>query len=186
MTTKTRSSTGSQKAGEPVFLVIGHLQRPHGVAGEIAMKVLTDFPERICKGRVVLVGAARTPVKITQVRWKQGLMLIKFEGFAVREKVAELTNMDVFVSGEGLPDLPDGEYYHHQLIGLDVYEGEEFLGVINDILVTGANDVYVVQKAEGKELLLPAIQSVILEIDLERHRMDVSIPDGLIDWKTKA
>ena len=71
------------------------------------------------------------------------------------------------------------EYYHHQLIGLNVYAGEEFLGVLTSVLQTGANDVYIVEDAAGKELLLPSIPDVILGIDLTSKRMDVHLMEGL-------
>lgn len=177
----SNNNTGSLSVSEPVFLLVGHLQRAHGIKGEIAMRILTDFPERLRRGKTVFLGEAHMPIKILQVRRKQDLMLILFEGYSVREQVAELTNLDVFASSKGLPTLAEGEYYHHQLIGLEVYEGDELLGSIAEVLVTGANDVYVVTAENRKELLLPAIESVILAVDLDRKRMDVAIPDGLMD-----
>jgi 16S rRNA processing protein RimM len=79
------------------------------------------------------------------------------------------------------PELPEGEYYHHQLVGLNVVtdEGHE-LGVLADILETGANDVYVVRAADGNETLLPAIPSVVLEVKLADRQMRVHLLDGLI------
>ncbi len=181
MSDHSKTMTGSPHSSEPVFLTIGHLQRPHGVAGEIAMQVITDFPERIRKGKTVFLGTDYTPIKILQTRWKQDLMLIKFEGYSSREEVAKLTNLDVFTRVKDLPSLPAGEYYHHQLIGLQVFEGDTLLGTISEILVTGANDVYVVSSLYNSEILLPAIESGIISIDLEANRMQVIIPDGLIE-----
>ena len=84
----------------------------------------------------------------------------------------------VFVKISELPPLPEGEYYHHQLIDLKVVDltGKE-LGTITEILETGANDVYLVTDAEGHEMLLPAIQDVIIRVDLEKHEMQVNPPD---------
>lgn len=90
-----------------------------------------------------------------------------------------LTNLDVFVHTWQVPSLPEGSYYHHELIGLNVFEGAQKLGELSEILVTGANDVYVVRLAEGGELLLPAIPSVILEVNLAAQSMLVSVPEGL-------
>lgn len=181
MSDHSKTMTGSPHSSEPVFLVIGHLQRPHGIAGEIAMQVLTDFPERIRKGKIVYLGNDHTPIKVLQTRWKQNLMLIKFEGYPSREDVAKLTNLEVFTSVKDLPTLPEGEYYHHQLIGMQVFEDDILLGSISEILVTGANDVYIVSSLHNSEILLPAIESVILNIDLPANRMQVIIPDGLIE-----
>lgn len=181
MTDSGNIDTGSQSKSEPVYLVIGHLRKPHGISGEIAMQVLTDFPERLHKGKKVYLGDSYLPVKIMNIRWKQKLMLLTFEGYSQREKVADLTNLDVFVKSKGLPSLPNGEYYHHELIGLSVFQGDSNLGVISEILITGANDVYIIKRLDGTELLLPAIESVISNIDLDTKRMQVVIPEGFLD-----
>lgn len=173
--------TGSQKFSEPVYLVIGHLRKPHGIAGEIAMQVLTDFPERLKKGKKVFLGDTHIPIRITNIRWKQDLILLSLEGYTSREKVAELTNLDVYVTSRGLPSLPEGQYYHHELIGLNVFQDDKMLGIISEILITGANDVYIVKKLDGSEILLPAIESVIKQIDLVAKTMQVFIPNGLLD-----
>ena len=174
-----QETTGSLNTGEPEFLQVGHLQRSHGVAGEIAMRVVTDFPERLRKGKTVYLGEAHKAYKIASKRWKQALMLIRFEGIENCEQASMLTNLDVFVHTWQVPSLPEGSYYHHELIGLNVFEGAQKLGELSEILVTGANDVYVVRLAEGGELLLPAIPSVILEVNLAAQSMLVSVPEGL-------
>ena len=173
----------NEKAGsakhEPAFVLVGKLQRPHGVYGEIAMRVDTDFPERIRRGRTLYLGEDFFPVKVLRTRWKGKLLLLKLDGYNSPEDAADLTNLLAFVSVDDIPPLPEGEYYHHQLIGLNVYAGEEFLGVLTSVLQTGANDVYIVEDAAGKELLLPSIPDVILGIDLTSKRMDVHLMEGL-------
>lgn len=91
----------------------------------------------------------------------------------------QLTNLEVFAAVNELPALPEGHYYHHQLLGLAVYEQDTLLGTLTEILETGANDVYVVVEPGGKELLLPVIPSVILQYDLHNKRIDVIVPEGL-------
>jgi len=87
-----------------------------------------------------------------------------------------------FVSAEDRPPLPEGEYYHHQIIGLNVFdETGTSLGVVSEILETGANDVYVVAAAGGREILIPALKDVLLEINLEQKRMKVHLLPGLLD-----
>jgi 16S rRNA processing protein RimM len=87
----------------------------------------------------------------------------------------------VYVRADDRPQLPDGEYYHHQLIGLQVVSDEgDILGILTGIIETGANDVYIVRSENDREVLLPAIESVILEIDLERSEMLVRVIPGLI------
>ena len=140
---------------------------------------MTDFPERIRRGKVIYVGSDFQPNKITGTRWKNDLLLLKLEGFDNPESVRELVGKDVFSAVKYLPSLPAGKYYHHQLIGMRVFEGDEDLGVLAAIMETGANDVYIIDQADGSELLIPAIPGVILKIDLEQKRMDVHLLEGL-------
>ena len=165
--------------GETAFLLIGHFQRPHGIQGEIAMQVLTDFPERIKKGNKVWVGPNFMELTIQSLRWKQNLLLLRFNQASDRNAVEALVNLDVYVRKEDLAELPEGRYYFYQLVGLDVYEEQQLVGKIKEILVTGANDVFVISRPGGKELLLPDIKSVILGVDLVTQRMQVKIPEGL-------
>lgn len=179
MANKTNPNAVPPEQGETAFLIVGHLQRAHGIKGEISMQVITDFPERLQKGKKLWVGDTLIQHTIKSIRWKQDLMLLGFEGIDDRSGVDALVNLDVFVRTDALPRLPDGRYYFHQLIGLSVFEQEDLIGKVTDILETGANDVYVVSLPDGKELLLPDIKSVILNIDLEEKKIQVAIPDGL-------
>jgi 16S rRNA processing protein RimM len=107
--------------------------------------------------------------------------LVSFEEHNNRESAGELRNKFVYVQAKDRPPLPDGEYYYHELIGLQVdTDAGETLGVLTDILETGANDVYIVSPDQGQDILLPAIPSVVLEINLEQGRMLVHILPGLI------
>jgi len=143
------------------------------------MRVFSDFPERIRRGKTVYMGPEFQANKITGTRWKNDLLLVKLEGFDNPESMRELVGKEVFTAVKDLPPLSEGKYYHHQLIGLRVWEGDEDLGVLAAIMETGANEVYIIDQADGSELLLPAIPEVILKIDLEQKRMDVHLLEGL-------
>lgn len=164
--------------GEPVFLVVGRLRKAHGVQGEITMEVITDFPERLRPRREVYIGDDHRPVRIKKVRQKPPYLLLSFEGFTDCDQVNLMRNELVYVHTGDLPSLPEGQYYHHQLLGLAVVdEAGTPLGNLGEILETGANDVYVV-RSEGKEdLLLPAIGSVIIQVDLEQGKIIVHPPE---------
>jgi 16S rRNA processing protein RimM len=170
--------TGSPLPGEPVFLVVGHFQKAHGVQGEITMEVLTDFPERLKPNTWIYVGESYKKLQIATARWKAKFLLLSFLEFTDCDQVNVLRNELAYVRTDTLPSLPAGQYYHHQLLGLSVQdEAGHRLGSLVEILETGANDVYVV-RPEGKEdILLPAIESVILEIDLDRNCMVVRLPE---------
>jgi len=94
--------------------------------------------------------------------------------------VAAFRNQYLYVRADELPPLPEGEYYHHQLLGLRVFDLQgNLLGVLSEILETGANDVYVVRDEGGSEILLPVIEGVILEVDLGARRLIVNPPEWL-------
>jgi 16S rRNA processing protein RimM len=169
--------TGSPLPGEPVFLEVGRFRHAHGVKGEITMDVLTDFPERLLKGSEVFAGEKHLPLRISSIRWKDTLLLLSFDGYADCDQVNELRNLTLYVRAANLPVLPEGHYYFHQLRGLKVLnDAGELLGILDEILETGANDVYVVHSAAGEEILLPAIEAVVLNVNLEKGEMVVHPP----------
>ena len=174
------SGTSGSPVGEPVYLAVGLLRRPHGVRGDILFTILTDFPERLRPGTQVYIGDEKQPVKITRRRPHNDGILFGFEGISTPEQAAKHTGKTVFVRADDRPPLPEGEYYHHQIIGLEAFdETGAYLGMVSEILETGANDVYVIQTPDGGELLLPALQEVVLHVDLEQKRIKVHLLPGL-------
>jgi 16S rRNA processing protein RimM len=173
-----QEGTGSPMPGEPVFVIVGKLRRPHGVHGEILMDVQTDFPQRLRRKKTVYVGEKHLPLVIESVRTQDRALLLSFEGYEGCDAVGQLRNHFVYVKTSELPNLPEGEYYFHELVGLRVVneQGVE-LGVLAEILETGANDVYVVRSAEGAETLLPVIDEVVRHVDLERGEICVRPPE---------
>jgi 16S rRNA processing protein RimM len=180
---KSANLAGSPVTGEPAFLVVGKLLHPHGLRGEILMDVVTDFPDRLQPEVTVYVGEKRIPLAIARRRRHRDSLLLSFEAYQNPEVASELCNQWVYVPVEDRPALPEGEYYHHQLIGLDVVsdEGQE-LGKLSGILETGANDVYIVLTPSGSEILLPAIKPVIFDIDVKQGRLLVHLLPGL--WES--
>jgi 16S rRNA processing protein RimM len=166
----------------PVYVAVGKLRRPHGVHGEIIMDVYTDFPERLRPGMQLYAGEVHQPLKLTHRRWHQNSLLVTFEGYDTPESVGELRNMILYLPIDTLPDLPAGEYYHHQLLGLQVIdETGKLLGQVSEILETGANDVLVVQPETGREFLLPFIDSVLLDVNLPAGQIRVHLLPGILD-----
>jgi 16S rRNA processing protein RimM len=165
--------------GEPLYLSVGFLRRPHGLAGEINMDLHTDFPERMKKGRILFVGEAHKPMTLTSVRPHQAGLLVKFKGVETPEDAGLYRNQWVYVQTKDVP-LPDGQHYKHELLGLKVVdENDNPLGELVEILETGANDVYIVRNDSGKDILLPNIPSVILNLDIGTRLMRVHLLEGL-------
>jgi len=172
---------GSPQGGEPVFLAVGKLRRPHGLHGEIIMDVLTDFPERLHPGITLYVGPEYQPLRLRSRRWHAAALLVTFEGYDTPEQAGEYRNQMAYVTTADRPPLPEGEYYHHQLIGLKVIsEQGELLGKVTEILATGANDVYVVRGEIGAEILIPAVDEFVQAVDLDRGELRVRMAAGLL------
>jgi 16S rRNA processing protein RimM len=167
---------GSPNPGEPVFIALGFLRRTHGIHGELVMDVLTSFPERLRPNRPVYLGEEHVPHRLGTVRWADKNMLVTIKGYATPEAAARFRNTYVYVRADALPTLPEGEYYHHQLVGLRVKtEDGQVLGVLEEIIETGANDVYVVRNEGGQETLVPAIKDVVLDVNIEAGEMTVRL-----------
>ena len=173
-------TSGSPSTGEPEYLVVGSLGRPHGLRGDLLMSIITDFPERLVPGTRVFLGERHMPATIATTRSHGHGLLIKFQGIDTREDAGVHRNQRVYVSAAGRPALPRGQWYHHQLVGsavVDESDGE--VGKLDSIISTGANDVYVVDTPSGAEILLPAIEGVILQVDPRKKLIRVRIPDGI-------
>ena len=166
--------------GEPLYLSVGFLRRPHGLEGEIIMDLHTDFPERMKPGRKLFVGDEHKPMTLEGVRVHAKGLLVKFKDIETTEAAGIFRNQWVFIKAQDASPLPEGKIYKYQLIGFKVVdEHGNPLGELVEVLETGANDVYVVRDEEGKELLLPAIPSVILDLDVGRGLLKVHLLEGL-------
>lgn len=162
--------------------MVGRLRRPHGVKGEMLVSIMTDFPERIQPGAILLVGPNYRPLTVDGLRHHSKGALIHFEEFENPEQLQGLQNQGLYVRADDRPPLPEGEYYQHQLIGLQVVSDEgQKLGALAEFIETGANDVLVVRPEEGKDILLPDIEDVVVGIDLEKKQITVHLIDGLIE-----
>jgi 16S rRNA processing protein RimM len=178
MADANEKNTGSP-AGGLLYLSVGFLRRPHGVKGEIIMDLHTDFPERMKKGRKVFLGEDHKPMTLTNVRPHQSGLIVKFDDIDTPEEAGLYRNQWVYVRTKDVP-LPEGQHYKHELLGLKVVDDQDNpLGELVEILETGANDVYVVKDGSGRELLLPNIPSVILELDVGARTMRVHLLEGL-------
>ncbi len=141
------------------------------------MDVSSGVPQRFAPGDVVYIENTRFQVR--DRRYMPKGMVVRFHDLDSPEAVLALRGKPVYVREKSVPPPPDDTYYYYQVLGMKVVtlEGDE-VGVVTDILTTGANDVYVV-KGEVKETLIPALADVVLEVNVERRRMVVDLPEGL-------
>ena len=167
-------------------LAVGLIVNVHGLRGEVRVELHTDFEERFAVGATLYAGDELTPMVIDQSRPHKGMMLIHFRGVKGRDQAEMLRDLWLFVPEDQAFSLDKDTYWVHDIIGLAVQTtAGQTVGHIRDVLVTGANDVYVVATPpsfnQGKDVLLPAIADVILEVKLDEELILVDIPPGLLD-----
>ncbi|MFP3895281.1 MAG: ribosome maturation factor RimM [Anaerolineales bacterium] len=160
-------------------LQIGEIVAPRGVHGEVKVKIETDDPERFYALDRVYLGDTLTPFEVERARLFKSQALLQLKGIENRNQAERLRNTPVYVAIEDALPLGKDQFYYHQIEGLPVLtiEGEE-LGYVAEILRTGSNDVYVIRGGQT-EILLPVIRGVIREIDIEKGKIIVKVPDGL-------
>lgn len=179
---RLKRTAGSQTEDGAAFLAAGQIRRPHGVTGEALVEVFTDFPERLRPRKVIYIGEEHVPLTIRSSRPHGQRLLLAFEGIWTPEEVGCYRNQVFYVSSAHRAALPAGEYYHDELLGMQVVdEGGLPLGELTEIVQTGANDVYVVLGSNGRELLLPATAEVVLDVDLPQRILRVHLLPGLMD-----
>jgi 16S rRNA processing protein RimM len=170
------------------WATIGQVVALFGVRGELKVRSLTDIPDRFQQLEAVYLGPDSRPYRIEHVRPHKGEMVIlKLAGIDDANAAEALRNQSLLIPLSQLARLPPDSYYQHDILGLTVLllDGRE-LGPIADILVTGSNDVYVIQGADGKQILIPAIKAVVKQIDLIRHTMYIDPLPGLLEPVTRA
>lgn len=162
-------------------VLIGEVLRPQGFNGELKIYPLTTDPARFLKLKEVTFrsGEIEKHLKIISARVHMDLVFLTIEGIAGIDEAEKYRGWKVMIDRSEVPPLQEGWYYF-ELEGMQVYEGDVLLGTLSQVLETGANDVYLVKGAKG-EICVPALKSVVLHVDVEGRRMDVTLPPGLLE-----
>ena len=159
---------------------VGKIVRPHGVLGEVKTRVPEELVDIAIHLSEVLLSGEALPRKVIAGRVHQGAWLLKLEGITTRNDAEALRGRHVSVQENQLPRTSDEAVMHTDLVGLAVRDRQGVtLGILTEVLATGSNDVYVIKRTGGGELLLPALESVVQAIDLTAGNMTVVVPDGL-------
>ena len=157
-------------------IVIGRVGAAHGIQGDLRIIPLTDFPERFAALREIMVGDELLHVERVKPQGKNVLM--RFREYAVREEAQKLTGRLLTVARADASPLDEGEYYVFDIVGLTVYdEANHELGTVENVIRTGSNDVYAVRAEDGREILVPALRTAVLAIDVAGGRMTVRLPE---------
>lgn len=169
------------------FLKVGKIVNTHGVRGELRVISQTDFPEkRYAKGNVLYLEHPNFPekieLKVSGHRKHKQFDLLRFEGYESMNDVESFKEGILKVSEDQIHELGENEFYYHEIIGCHVEtENGEFLGSVKEILSPGANDVWVVKREKGKDLLIPYIEAVVKDINIKDKVITIHLMEGLLD-----
>ena len=164
-------------------MTVGRVLAPHGIRGELKVQPLTDFPERFDAGSRLWLNGQQWVVE--RGRWAgRGGVILKLRGLDTRNDAETLRDAELTVP-EATELKEEGVYYLHDIIGLPVFDAAgEALGKLADVFSTGSTDVYVVRGDRG-ELLLPALEDVVTNVDVAGGRIVVDVPEGL-EWVKRS
>lgn len=166
------------------FYKVGTMVNTHGIKGEVRVIATTDFAgERFQKGNELFIdNNEKKAVKIATVRNHKQFILLSFDGMQNINDVEKYKGMDLLVSDADLQELEDGEFYYKDIIGAEVYtEDEQLIGSVKEIFETGANDVWVIKRSGKEDLLIPMIDDVIKEVNVENKKITIDLLEGLDD-----
>ena len=160
-------------------VIVGRIRSAWGLRGDVSVEVLSDAPRRFAPGSMLRLKDKTTRVERSR-KGKRGL-LVKLDAVNDRTQAEALRGSELTVLPSEVEPLPDGVYYHFQILDMRVVtDGGEQLGAVKEIIVTGGNDVYVIHEEGRRDILIPALPDVVLDVDVEAGVMTVSLPDGLV------
>lgn len=165
-------------------LEIGQIVNTHGIKGEVKIKPFTDDIKRFDKLKKIYIENknSKKEYEIENVKYHKEMVMIKLKGIDKIEEAELLRNSYIKIERQNEEPLEENTYYIVDLLGLSVYTEENILlGILDDIFNTGSNDIYVVKDEKGKQILLPAIQEVIKQIDIENKKIIVHLIKGLLE-----
>lgn len=180
------------------YLSVGRMINIHGVKGEIKVfpstsdvsrfdyliRIFVDVSPSGAKSGDLSSPDKDTPLKeffVESVRYHKTNVLLKLRGITDADAAEFFKGREIWIPREDARELDEDEWFICDLIGLKVFEAGQLLGTLIDVIQTGSNDVYVVKGEDKKEILIPAITNVLLDVNLESGRIEVKLPEGLLD-----
>ena len=164
------------------FLRVGVISSTHGIRGEVKVFPTTDDAARFKKLKKVLLdtGKEQLELEVQSVKFFKQFVIVKFKGIDNINDIEIYKGKSLLVPREDAVALGKDEYYIADLIGMEVFTEEGRLGVLKDVMETGANEVYIIDSDRHAEVLIPAIKQCILDVDIEGRKMKIHLMDGLI------
>ncbi len=168
--------------GHDDLLLIGTIGVPFGTRGQVKLHALTSHPEQLQRIKTLFVGDDHAPIGLRRAfQHKPNVLILTLDGFESRSAVDALRGADVFIPENEAAPLEEDEYFLHDLPGLRVETGGgEVVGIVNEVIETGANDVLVVDRPEGGQVLIPMIHAVVKSLDIPAGRLVIEPMEGLL------
>lgn len=165
------------------YFEIGLIANTHGLKGEMKVRPYTAYQKRFeeLKKVLITIKGELKEYEIENVRYQKDVVLLKLKGVDDIDAAEKLKAHTISIPREDAKELEEDEHFIADLIGCEVFENNELIGILQDVFTAGASDVYVIKRKSKKDLLLPALKSIIKKIDVESKRIEVEVPRGLDD-----
>lgn len=165
-------------------LQVARIGKPHGIRGEVTVQVMTDAPEdRFVPGTELTVEpASKGPLTVISARWNKDILLLGFEEVVDRNGAEELRGAMLSVDTEALDDEDDDEgWYEHELVGLQARVGDDVVGTVSGLRTLTVQDLLVVDDTQGREVLVPFVEAIVPEVNVEGGYVLITPPPGLFE-----
>ncbi|MGN8129234.1 ribosome maturation factor RimM [Paenarthrobacter sp. 22069] len=168
-------------------LQVARIGKPHGIRGEVTVQVLTDAPEdRFVPGTEFVVEPATAgPLTVSSARWNKDILLLGFEEVADRNTAETLRGAKLFIETEELDEDDDEGWYEHELVGLEARVGTQVVGKVSALNTMPVQDLLLVTTPEGAEILVPFVEQIVPEVNIEEGFILLTPPDGLFELNTE-
>lgn len=165
------------------LLLVGQITLPHGVRGQLKLHTITSRPEHLQRVKTVFIGEGLTPYSLRRAAVHKGaVMIVTLAGVDTREGAEALRGQEVYMRQNDAAPLDEDEYFLHDLPGLNVQTtAGTVVGVVKEVIETGANEVLVVTRPEGGEVLIPMIKDIVKQLDLAGGLVMIDPIPGLLD-----
>ncbi|MDM7989591.1 ribosome maturation factor RimM [Arthrobacter sp. zg-Y877] len=165
-------------------LQVARIGKPHGIRGEVTVQVLTDAPEdRFVPGTELTVEpAAKGPLTVISARWNKDILLLGFDEITDRNGAEELRGVKLFIDTEAVEEDDDDEgWYEHELVGLKARVGNDVVGTVSGLRTLTVQDLLVVEDVRGEEILVPFVEAIVPEVNVEDGYVLLTPPEGLFE-----
>ena len=164
-------------------LQVARIGKPHGIRGEVTVQVLTDAPgDRFVPGTEFAVEPASAgPLTVNSARWNKDILLLGFDEIGTRNEAETLRGAKLFIETEELDEDDDEGWYEHELVGLEARIGSSVVGKVTALNTMPVQDLLMVTTPEGKEILVPFVEQIVPEVNVEEGFIRLTPPDGLFE-----